>query len=161
MKWRCGDRNFCGDSWKILWMVFWNPDLRWLKSVETLYSLWDVYHGFQWVITGFRWPIHSIHSIRESIYQDPRALTAGHWSATWGHGPMVYFTAFFGRLGPFFWGKSLEIRFASEKGLVCAKIGRNSALSNHEIIWNPRALSFVFYFLPCGNQTWQWKLLNL
>ena len=62
---------------------------------------------------------------------------------------------------PFFWGESLEIRFASEKGLVCAKIGRNSALSNHEIIWNPRALSFVFYFLPCGNQTWQWKLLNL
>lgn len=66
---------------------------------------------------------------------------------------MVYFTAFFGSLGPFLGGKSMEIRFASEKGLVCAKIGRNSAWSNHEIIWNRMkskgivTLSFVFYLI--------------
>ena len=157
MKWRCGDRiisaenpgRFCGWFFEILIWDGWNPLKPQPMGCLPLINGW----------LGFRWPIHSI---RESIYQDPRVLTAIGPLVTdvrpWPHG---LFHSFFWTSGSIFLGKSMEIRFASEKGLVCAKIGRNSALSNHEIIWNPRALSFVFYFLPCGNQTWQWKLLNL
>ena len=101
MKWRCGDRiisaenpgRFCGWFFEILIWDGWNPLKPQPMGCLPLINGW----------LGFRWPIHSI---RESIYQDPRVLTAIGPLVTdvrpWPHG---LFHSFFWTSGSIFLGE--------------------------------------------------------